>query len=40
MKTIVLAALAMLAIASTGVGSANADTFTVHGIWDTYKSGK
>lgn len=40
MKTIVLGVLAALAIASTGTLSAHADTFTVHGIWDTYTSGK
>ena len=40
MKTIVLAALATLAIASTGTLSAHADTFTVHGMWDGYTSGK
>ncbi|MEW5963946.1 MAG: hypothetical protein AB1749_10335 [Pseudomonadota bacterium] len=40
MKSFVLAALATLAIVSTGAISAHADTFTVHGIWDTYKSGK
>jgi hypothetical protein len=40
MKSFVLAALATLAIVSAGTLSAHADTFTLHGIWDTYRSGK
>lgn len=42
MKTFVIAAAAVLSLTAL-TATANADTFTVHGIWDQYwadKSGK
>lgn len=40
MKAFLFAAIAGLALATTGAVSAQADTFSTHGIWDTYWVGK
>lgn len=40
MKTMILAALAALSIATAATAPAIADEITLHGMWSTYKSGK
>lgn len=39
MKQFILAAIAAVSIAAAA-NPASADTITLHGMWDTYKSGK
>ncbi len=40
MKPLLLAALAAVSLATATTAPAIADTITLHGVWDTYKSGK